>query len=353
MRGFNLSSFNEENLAKQAIKTKKDAISFLNDTKETKSFHDHLLPWLIQFNIIPSDEKLWPESLNKLIENYKNCVSKYAADGEEPDTAALEKKLEDIVPRDLGRSLKIFTEMMSDLKINEAAFPNPSFRFHRIFVILRNEIPKFSYLQGNDRFVYISTIVSLLFCSQFEVQPDVAEAFGYHVSKHLLEKLAFGNAVLDPDESFLVFNGLSELIAKATPATYSAFNSQGLKPEMYALNWYLLLFADQYEIDQLLVVWDHLFLNVDKFQNYVTVLCASHLNQIQIGNNVGETMQRILKARDFNLTRLFNDAERIQNRKDGTVKTVTVPSSKTPGWVIILIILILIIIVIIMYVLLK
>lgn len=317
--------FTNEMLSNQNIQSKAQATEFMQSIDVTKPLKDHVIPWMLQFNMITEDKTEWTNSMNQMIKSYNLLVSKHITDAKYPDATFFEKNLDIIIPRDIRRSLKVFQELFKPLKMDLNVFPEPYFRFNRMFFLFIKDIPDFSFLQGYSHIVYIFAFIVIMFCTQFEIEPDIIEAITYHMSKFFLSTLCFGKDVQVPTKAEDIFGSLSVQLQKTDQALYKTFQEQKLEPKEFALNWYLLLFALQYKIDQLLVVWDHIILNIDTFQNYVNILCIAHLKQIHFCNDPEDTLQQICTARDFNLPKLFNDVEEIlkrENNSNGNQKNI-------------------------------
>jgi hypothetical protein len=316
--------FTDYLLSKVSIYSPADAGKFLANNDDKKAKSGRLLAWLYKFGLLPNNPDSWASTLTRLLSSYESYVGKY---GPANEIAVIEKQMEPIIPRDLGRSLHLFDTYCNEVGLSLSYFSPPALRFHRIFLIISRTSQNFTYLQGYDRFAYICAIVACTFAQALGLKADIAEALTFHLAEFITTKVAFSHLVLNTERAKRSFAELSELLEKGSPGTYSAFRSQQITPDIYALNWLLSLFSDQHPLSQLFLVWDLIFLHLEHRELYVNALCIAHLNQCQIGLTSAETLQRILKACNFDLKRLSSDADRIA----GFTKIPTMPNEVRHG----------------------
>lgn len=191
-------------------------------------------------------------------------------------------------------------------------------RIHRIFYFLHKNDESFEYIQGDDRFIYLSLCISLSFCLKLELDEDSAEAFAYHLAKGFIKNISIANLVLHPDESILIMEDLFDFLKLSSPATAAAFISQSISSQMFAMNYLLLLFEEQHNPFETLILWDMIVLhcnNNEQKMKMINSITVAHLVQCQIGVNPPETIQRIVQKKDFNFQRLINDSNRFYSDK--------------------------------------
>jgi hypothetical protein len=302
------AEFTDDLLYKLSVHNPSDAVKFLANLDQKKGNSGRLMAWLFEFGLLPKDPDQWPRDLTDLVTSYRSLVKKI---GSADDLQKIKERLEAIIPRDLGRSLHLFDTYCKDVCLDSAYFSPPDLRFLRIFLVISTTDKDFQYLQGYDRFAFICAIVSCHFSLALGLKADIAEAFTFHLTHFITTKVAFSHLILDRKRSEQSFAELSLLLEKGSPATFSAFRWQKITPDVYALNWLLALFSDQHPLNQVFMIWDLIFLHLDCRELYVNSLCIAHLNQCQMGLNAAETVQRILKASNFDLKRLAEEADRI------------------------------------------
>lgn len=311
-----LGSSSSEILKKITVRDVPHCLKYLETLDIKKPFFNRMICWMLKFGLLSQKPGTWGAELEAMVSKYESLVSESCADfGLEQVKASLPA----IIPRDLGRSEILFQHVFEDLDL--PLFDDYQLRLHRIFLVLLHEVKDFEYLQGYDRFLYIMTAVAAAFCVHTGLKSGAIEAFSYQLVKYSLTKIVFSRVILNQEEAGDLYFELDEMMSKHSPATAAAFRSQSLKPEMFALNWLLLLFAEKHPMEDLLVVWDRIFLDIANLETHVLALVVAHLNQVQIGLNTTDTMQRILKTSDFNLERLFRDVEKMTSKERVVVTT--------------------------------
>ncbi|KAK8846210.1 hypothetical protein M9Y10_020216 [Tritrichomonas musculus] len=332
----------KELLSKLTVRSSDFALKYLETTDLNKPQCNRLISWFVKFKLLPDNSSNWASKLNELLFNYEDLKKKSGI----ADTTQLEeitKELPAIIPRDLGRSFNLFNDYLELLNLKDDTFDESRLRIHRIFYFLQKNCPDFDYLQGYDRFIYLSVCISISFCHELQLNSNATEAFAYYVSYYFISFVSIAKEVLDPDLNLLIMSDLNDFLKNSSAPTASAYKYQNLKCEMYAMNYLLLLFAEQHEPIETLVLWDLIVLHTNfenkikgdqKKKEFIYAMTVSHLVQIQIGINTTDTMQRIVKANDFNFQRLVNDTNRFFLRKPVNQITAERRGGIPPGIVI-------------------
>jgi hypothetical protein len=303
-----------ESLSRAGVSDLPHALQYLEMINRKKPQYSRLIPWLLQFELIPTKPSQWPSAFSALATSYASHIAAYCGDS---SRESLEPLVESIVPRDLSRSVGMCSTIFATLGIDETFFDRPLIRFLRIFVILSKIEPGLKYFQGYDRFAYICAAVSSTFCLRLGLSVEIAEAVCCSVTHFFLTKLAWRDpptekAILN---SGTIFADVDTALRRFFPATASALDSQHLQPTVYALKWIMVLFAENHPIEDLLLVWDFIVLNVGNAHSYIVGLVIGQLNQIQIGMDLSETIQRIQNKQEFIIDRLIADADRVVGKR--------------------------------------
>lgn len=335
-------SINKELLSKLTVRSSDFALKYLETEDITKPQCNRLISWFVKMNILSGNVLNWSSKLNDLVSEYDDLIKK----SEFVDSSQLEemnKKLPAIIPRDLGRSFRLFIDLIGLLQLKAEIFTESRFRIHRIFILLHENCPGFDYLQGYDRFIYYCVCISLSFCQELNLNAKAVETFAYYASFYFISNVSIAKEVLDPDTNLLIMCDLNDFLKQWSAPTASAYKYQNLKCDLYAMNYLLLLFAEQHKPAETLVLWDLIVLHTNfenkingdqKKKEYIYALMVAHLVQIQIGINGSDTIQRISKTNNFNFTRLINDANRFYLRKPITQITTERRGGIPPGIVI-------------------
>ena len=337
-------------LSKIGVKDLPHILKYLESLDLQKSESSRMVAWMVRFKILPEKAGEWAAILTKLVKDYNDLIERHCS-GYSLDK--IKELLPAIIPRDLGRSKFLFQRIFNELDIDSKFFDDDDLRIHRIFFMIQSTEKQFEYLQGYDRFVYIMAAVSSAFCLSIGLDASYCEAFTFYLARHALTKLTWAVLVLNQSEASDITFEIAEMLRKSYPATAAALNSQQLRIDMFALNWLLLLFVEQHPIDELLLVWDLIFRNIDHYHEYVLAMFVAHLNQVQIGLNATDTIQRLTKTNSFDLARLVKDIEKVMGKKPVVVTTNQRSGGIPPGLFVLVVALLLIIVALILYKTLK
>ena len=285
--------------------------SYLLNLEEDKSPSERFLVYLLKFEIIPKTKTAvgsWCEHLNMLIDKYYQMKEHYIGD---TSVEEIKKQLDPIIPRDMERSISLYREYRKEFEYDNTFIDDAESIFSRIYFILSKEMEGYHYFQGHDRFLYIASVIVEAFCTEISVKTEVAEALIYYLFKGFMEKLYLKDIINDQEKLKDFFLRTSVLFVNKSPITCCKLAKFGLKPEMFAMNYVMLLFIEQHNLKQLLNLWDQIVLHIDQVESYISSLIVAHVNQIDLGNNQTEASQRILKENDFFLQRLIYEANEL------------------------------------------
>lgn len=326
-------------LSKFTVRSSDFALKYLETADASKPQCNRLISWFTKFKILSDKSSQWGSKLNELLSNYGELI-KTSGFLESNQLEEMDKELPAIIPRDLGRSFRLLTDFIESLDLNNDIFTESQFRVHRIFYLLQKNCPNFDYLQGYDRFIYFSVCISLSFCHELNLNADAIESFAYYTAYYFISYVSIAKEVLDTDSNLLIMSDLSDFLQEWSAPTASAYKYQNLKCDLYAMNYLLLLFEEQHEPLETLVLWDLIVLHTNfenkmkgdqKKKEFIYALMVAHIIQVQIGLNASDSMQRISKASDFNLQRLVSDANRFFLRKPVTQITTEKSGGIPPG----------------------
>jgi hypothetical protein len=265
------------------------AIRYLAMVDASKLPAHRAIAWLFQFKILPPDPQNWPSVLLDLVTSYHELPPPLRQDDR------------------LHQSIGLFSEIFADLGVDQCFFDNALARFTRIIDRIVRDVGV-PWSPDSDRFVYVCAAVSAAFCELLSLSSDVAEAICHALSHVLIAKIAWTGSMLGC--SPVIFEGITRKVEKCLRPTFALLRRQHLDAKVYALRWLLLLFAEQHPPRDLLVVWDFIFLHIDRLSDYIAALVAAHLNQSRFGLTQSETAMALQAKMEFDLGRLIADADR-------------------------------------------
>lgn len=308
---FNYGKF----LETSCIHSSSDATSYLNSEDSTKSLNPRLLSYLICLGRIPQYQNEWEPSLRSLINNYWEIANKCQFTPE-----YFSASLPSIITRDVGRSIHVFSQMLADIGCDAAVYPDANLRILRIFYVLTQTIPNYNYIQGHDQFVYNAILIAV---SSLKDQGEYfIESLAFHLSELFLTKFCFSEIVLGNIQNPL-YESATNVIERVDTKLAASLRKQKLTPDFYALNWMMLLFAEQHPFRDLMIVWDQFVLHIEDDVNFVGSLIYAHIKQIPLANDKFSTLQIITNKNDYNLQTLLED---IKQSYQVEQKEVAVPT---------------------------
>ena len=274
-----------------------DAISFLKDPNLEKDNVMRMLSWLIVLKIIPDTPVQSAIGVANIYRRYQMIIKEKLGDSDNPLEKISEKESRVIIA-DINRSLFWFEALAKNIKLEEYYTKEARNHAIRILSLLSLSSKVLSYLQGFDRYVFVSYLLGLIFVSKSGLQTSVAEAISYFISFNLIKTSRPDLLLADNEKTVKHFQDLDSKIAIYAPNVYEKMESNGISSLLFALRWQLLIFADEHvELKGLLYIWDNAIVNRSKYSDYIVSLSISHICQIPIdtSSNLVETVQHFRK----------------------------------------------------------
>lgn len=153
-------------------------------------------------------------------------------------------------------------------------------RLERIMYIFACENPKISYLQG-----FNELLMPLYYCALKELKElDAVEAVAFTFFKKLILNTKLISIYVKKDgcnklsKTISVF---SKLVSKHLPQINKMIKNLKIEPIFYCLKWFSLMFAQNYDLNAILILWDNLFEHLDDLLNYLFFIGLSHLHYLE------------------------------------------------------------------------
>jgi hypothetical protein len=191
-------------------------------------------------------------------------------------------------------------------------------RARRILVTIALDSPNCLYTQGQDRFVWVSYLVSLSFAAAGGLPLDFAEAMAFNLGRTFILR----NEIARQLENFPAiehhFLQLDELVRREEPrvATYLQYSCHS--SVHYALKWQLTFFADEHNAYELLFLWDQILAREADLDGFIRCLCVGHLRQVPIPVEPDEMALTIQRHKNWDVVKILDDAIELMGKRDET-----------------------------------
>jgi hypothetical protein len=283
--------------------TRSEVHLFLSNRDPTKSNEIRLLSWLISFNLIPPTPSKWAHSLTLLCADYLTFRASL-----EPIDSLL-NTVGRVIKVDTSRSILWFTEMSRDSIFSGFSPENGELFANRILITLQHK--SFHYVQGYDRYVFITLLLALDFCRKTELSSDVAEAISFNLSREFIKLTEISTFLEHPGETQSYFERMDEALLSFAPAWVNLLRKSHQGAIHFALRWELLLFADEYPVRELLLLWDNVIKWKMEFRRFRRALAIAHVRQIPLPKAGEMAIEVIQNYREWDVGRVIDEAVRI------------------------------------------
>lgn len=293
-----------------------DVYSFLSLMDLKKHNSTRFICWMIVFEIVSPNPEKWPRRLLELYQKYLFNIQQHLFGHELSPLSQVDHKSSVIIDADVTRSYATFMKMAQDLKLTDYYTKDVELRGFRIFSLLTLKKKGFSYTQGYDRYLYVCFCITLVFCAQGGLAPQFAEAMTYYLCKKFIKMVSINTYLDNAKVTTDYFEELDQDIAKLTPEVYKLLESSGHSSIQFALRWELLLFADEYKIESLLLLWDQILIRKDSFKDFLRALCLAHVIQVPPAQRGEIMVEKIQNYREWNSYQILEDALQIMNKSE-------------------------------------
>ena len=307
--------------------------------------------WKILLNYLPEDIKKWEETLNEKrtqYSNYKKFIEKKLEKEVKEKKYKSRDTLEQII-KDVYRTntqiaffyepTKIknvgnkdeFIKMFERRKnctfnnIEEIYYDEKENEIHvdvlkRILFIYTVFCPDISYHQGMNELlapIYYCYSYDKTYTEETEenIEADSFWSFHYLMSKVSQSFVSANDKGLEI-KSF-IFQKCLEFI---DDEIFKSLQRVNIRNEYYCYKWFILLFSQEFEINDLLKIWDLVFSHEDKYYYvvYIGLAILMMKKDIIVNGEMVDVMQSLQNFQDLNIDELIKKAKEInkENKED-------------------------------------
>jgi hypothetical protein len=185
----------------------------------------------------------------------------------------------------------------------------------RVLSAMTVEFRDFSYTQGHDRYVFVTLLLGLYFCEKSGLPVDFAEAVCFQLTHKFVKLTRISSFLADPAEIREHFERMDDDLMMHAPAWMLQLRSYHHSSVHFALRWELLLFADEYPIDRLLLLWDQVLARIHEYSGFMYALCIAHVKQVPLPTERQLPIEILQTYRDWDVYRAIDDADQIMKWK--------------------------------------
>eukprot|EP01117_Protostelium_nocturnum_P010817 TRINITY_DN3900_c0_g1_i1.p1 TRINITY_DN3900_c0_g1~~TRINITY_DN3900_c0_g1_i1.p1 ORF type:complete len:400 (+),score=59.88 TRINITY_DN3900_c0_g1_i1:385-1584(+) len=248
--------------------------------------------WKLLLSYLPRDRSIWQEVLDKGRKSYNDWVQELIIDphkeaGNEDHPLSTESSstwnaffrdndLMHDIDKDVQRTLPHLHFFNHDKKAGSTEHYQA---LKRILFIYAKLNPGIRYVQGMNEILGPIYYV-------FALDPDKmfkghAEADAFLCFTNLMAEIR-DNFCKTLDNSEVGIHGrilkLNQLLATTDHELWSSLEEKKLNPQFYSFRWLTLLLSQEFELPDVLRVWDSLFADPQRFEFLLNVCCAMLVN---------------------------------------------------------------------------
>jgi hypothetical protein len=230
--------------------------------------------WQRQLGLISDDGESWPTAWSSFYDTYAALMNITGLAGYLDDalTPSFMARIHIDVAR-LSRYFQSFSNIPDELTHHVR-------RMERILYIFSTSSSANGYSQGFHELLAPLYYVAMKGGCEFGLGPTDSEAVAYFMLHGLVNGTPVGEFFMY-DDSGNGLNGIcarsAMLLKKFDKAVADQMEANGVSVIVIAFSWITVLFAQVYQLAELLKLWDFLFTGVDRIDQTLACLVAAHL----------------------------------------------------------------------------
>lgn len=299
-----------------------DVHRFLNELNLYKHVGARFLCWLIIIGKLPPNRSIWVSKLSEMHESYVNSLKSFFNDEnidnfrDKSPLEFIKNKWSNVLNGDLKRTEVWFRKMTLQIGIQEYYLKGVRLRAERIITMIyynSNNISQvkkqiYSYSQGNDRFVWVSFLISLYFASHGGLDADFAESMSFYLAQFFILNNKISKNIENLDYLSHHFGKLDAMVSHEEPEIYKYLSQSQHSALQYALKWELTMFSDEHnDIYELMLIWDSILERFDHHNRFIQCLALAHIKQVPLPALPDEMAMTIQQYRKWDTYKIIKD----------------------------------------------
>ncbi|OHT13538.1 TBC1 domain protein [Tritrichomonas foetus] len=157
-------------------------------------------------------------------------------------------------------------------------------RIERILYIFASLNRTISYLQGFNELCTVLYYAYSSALSVFDDQKDMMEAFVFYSFQSLLASTKLNELFTTQDKSSLIHNRMAEfmqILKRHRPKTYKIIRKHDIHPLCFCFRWLNMLFAQDYMMPSLMLIWDSLMAHFHELVDYANYIAVAQVKMTE------------------------------------------------------------------------
>ncbi|KAH0790629.1 TBC1 domain protein [Histomonas meleagridis] len=263
---------------------------------------DRVIAWLLLSGIYPEQPEAWPNVKESLISQYKDFIDLFQIDGYEKkiipnttdshDYGVPKPELMELIHGDIIRtSHHIIFLPNPDLTISSddpedilLPYHEQIRRLERILYIFASVNPTLSYAQGFNEICCIIYYAFSLGLPFFNYDHLAMEAFVFYTFQQLIAVTKLNELYTTQDKSSLIYKQMNlfmKILQHHLPNCASTITTHSIHPLCFCYRWLNLMFAQEYLMPNLLLIWDALFAHFNELVEYEKYISVAQVKMIE------------------------------------------------------------------------
>ena len=189
-------------------------------------------------------------------------------------------------------------------------------RIERILYVFASMNRTVSYLQGFNELATVLYYAFSMALPYFSNDYNEMEAFVFASFQALYSSTKLSELYTTQDRSSLIHGRMAEfmkILERHLPKNANIIKNHNINPLLFCFRWINLLFAQEYMMPQLTLIWDALFSHFDDLVDYATYIACAHVKMIESGLDAEDyikTMTTLQKSHVENVNALLDYAKK-------------------------------------------
>jgi len=261
--------------------------------------------WAVLLKYLPKDRDTWPAVRAGMQEKYNVFVKEFPVENAKdfPEAKEVLRRIDMDIPRTMP-SLHFFASHEGNasfgddilLSGNVVHLSPRQLALRRVLYVFCRLNPGLGYVQGMNELVAHLFYPFTHMCTD----PTEPEAMAFHTFQSLMTHLGdnFCRA-LDKEKGTGVGSTMrvfQALVATADPFLYRHLHTLGVMPEFYAFRWITLFMSQEFQVPDVLRIWDYLFSDLENVRcmvYYVAVAMLTILKDMLASQSFGEVIMTL------------------------------------------------------------
>lgn len=293
---------------------------------------DRVIAWLVLSHVLGLQPEEWKEEKENYIKQYYAFVNMFGIDKyhekvfpdetESIDFGISDNKLMETIHGDLIRANHHITFFPDADETIEVGTPENILlpyhehirRMERILYIFAKVNGTLSYLQGFHEICCVIFCVYLKGISYFHSDKFEMETFVFYTFQQLISGTKLNELFTTQDKSSFIHNRLNifmEILKTHIPDRHKIIQDLNIHPLFFCYRWLNLMFAQEYLIPDLSLIWDSLFSHFDElvdFESYVAVAQVKMIEDKIIEDDFINTLSSLQRISITNVKELLKFA---------------------------------------------